>query len=143
MFELGARWGAKPILGPAASGGENLPSVKRPIESLNALSSSSEAQLHQTSGKRFGAVGSVSSKCRVLYAIHSAVKQLSEGIAGPTVAKRSGKEEMGFEESVYWKRQNGSREGPYCPVCYDDNQKVVHLNQGASRGYLRMRRLSA
>jgi predicted nucleotide-binding protein len=62
------------------------------------------------------------------------VEQLSEGVTRPTVAKRSGKEEMVFEESVYWKRMNGSREGPYCPVCYDDKQKVVHLNPGASRG---------
>jgi len=43
-------------------------------------------------------------------------------------------EEMVFEDSVYWKLKNGTREGPYCPTCYDDKHKEIHLNPGATRG---------
>jgi len=47
---------------------------------------------------------------------------------------RAQHEELIFEESVYWKRKNGAREGPYCPVCYDDKHKAIHLNPGATKG---------
>ena len=133
MFELGARWGANQYLAPLLAGVKPA-ELRGPLSLLNALSSSSEAQLHQLLENISAQLGlslqSAASYTRYI----SAVKQLSEGIVAPTVVKLSGKEEMVFEESVYWKRQNGQREGPYCPVCYDDNQKVVHLNPGATRG---------
>jgi len=133
MFELGARWGANQYLAPLLAGVKPA-ELRGPLSLLNALSSSNEAQLHQLLENISAQLGlslqSAASYTRYI----SAVKQLSEGIVAPTVVKLSGKEEMVFEESVYWKRQNGQREGPYCPVCYDDNQKVVHLNPGATRG---------
>jgi hypothetical protein len=45
--------------------------------------------------------------------------------------------EMEFSESVYWKRRGDEREGPYCPVCYDDKRKEIHLTPGASGGTFR------
>ena len=44
---------------------------------------------------------------------------------------------MVFEESVRWKRKNGQREGPYCPHCYEDKTKELHLTPGATRGTYR------
>ncbi len=51
------------------------------------------------------------------------------------VAQTSAQEEMIFEESVYWKRKDGGpRDGPYCPVCYEDKHKTIHLSPGATKG---------
>jgi hypothetical protein len=41
---------------------------------------------------------------------------------------------MVFEDSLCWKRKNGEREGPYCPNCYDDKKKEIHLTPGATKG---------
>lgn len=40
------------------------------------------------------------------------------------------REEMVFEENVYWLRPKGARttrEGPFCPACLDDRGKVIRL----------------
>jgi len=133
MFELGARWGANQFLAPLLAGVR--PSELRgPLGLLNALSSSNEAQLHQLLENVSVQLGlslqSVASYSRYI----STVKRLSEGVASPAVATPSGKEEMLFAESVYWKYQNGEREGPYCTVCYDDEHKKIHLSAGATKG---------
>lgn len=44
------------------------------------------------------------------------------------------RERMVFEESVYWRRKNDEKEGPYCPNCYDDKRKEIHLTPGATKG---------
>lgn len=45
------------------------------------------------------------------------------------------REPIVFEESVYWKVGGDSqKEGPYCPNCYDDKRKEIHLNRGATQG---------
>jgi len=133
MFELGARWGANQFLAPLLAGVKPA-DLSGPLALLNALSSSNEAQLHQLLDNvsvRLGlSLQSAASYTRYI----SVVKQLSEGIAAATVAQPSAKEEMVFEETVYWRLRNGERQGPFCPVCYDDKQKVVHLNTGATRG---------
>ena len=37
-------------------------------------------------------------------------------------------EELAFEGNVYWKRKDdGSREGPFCPKCFHDKEKVVPM----------------
>lgn len=50
------------------------------------------------------------------------------------LAHSAEREQMVFEESVCWKRKNGEREGPYCPNCYDDKKKEIHLTPGATKG---------
>jgi hypothetical protein len=133
MFELGARWGANQYLAPLLAGVKPA-DLRGPLSLLNALSGSSEAQLHQlleNVSEQLGlSLQSAASYSRYI----SAVKQLSEGVAAPAVAKPSGKEEMVFEESVYWKRQNGERQGPYCTVCYDSKHKEIRLIRGATKG---------
>jgi|ERR1700682_4295549 len=133
MFELGARWGANQFLAPLLAGVKPA-ELRGPLSLLNALSSSSEAQLHQlleNVSVRLGlSLQSAASYTRYI----AAVKQLSEGIASAAVVQPSAKEEMVFEETVYWMLKDGRRQGPYCPVCYDDKQKVVHLNTGATKG---------
>jgi hypothetical protein len=133
MFELGARWGANRFLAPLLAGVKPA-DLSGPLALLNALSSSNEAQLYQLLDNISVQLGlslqSAASYTRYI----SAVKLLSQGITAVVVAQPSGKEEMVFEESVYWKRQNGERDGPYCPVCYDNEKKKIHLKPGATKG---------
>src|SRR5437870_8782218 len=44
------------------------------------------------------------------------------------------REEMYFEDNYWWrKRADGSREGPFCPRCWEGNQKPVRmLDRGPS-----------
>ncbi len=51
-----------------------------------------------------------------------------------TLSHPVAQERMVFEESVFWKRKNGQREGPYCPNCYEDKNKHIHLTPGATKG---------
>ena len=40
----------------------------------------------------------------------------------------SAREKLAFEGNVYWKRKDdGSREGPFCPTCFHDKEKVVPM----------------
>ena len=46
-------------------------------------------------------------------------------------------DQLAFQESVYWKkREDASLEPePYCPKCWEKDQKLIHLNPGATRGF--------
>ena len=39
-----------------------------------------------------------------------------------------------YEESVYWLLKGDSRDGPYCPNCWDANHKLIRLTPGATKG---------
>ncbi len=43
--------------------------------------------------------------------------------------------ELQYEESVYWRVRDGKRiDGPFCPTCLENDQKVIHLAPGATKG---------
>ena len=110
--------------------------MRGPLSSLNALSSGSAGQLHQLltdiSNLLSMSVQSPASYQRYL----EAVMREAEAVSSTSVANAPPLERMIFEESVCWKRQNGGREGPYCPHCYEDSdkKKEIHLNPGATKG---------
>jgi hypothetical protein len=136
MFELGARWGANQFLAPLLAGVK--PSeLSGPLSLLNALSSSNEAQLHQllenVSEQLELPLQSAASYTRYI----PAVKLSSEALDAAGTAHPSDTGEMVFAETVYWKFKNGEKQGPYCPACYDDKKKVIHLNPGATKGTYR------
>jgi|SRR5215471_3994730 len=42
--------------------------------------------------------------------------------------------ELEFHNGVYYRRkQDGTREGPFCPLCYDDKNKLIRLQSGLER----------
>jgi DNA repair exonuclease SbcCD ATPase subunit len=48
--------------------------------------------------------------------------------------KRFIRENYEFRDNMVWKI--GSREGPYCPVCFEANEKLTHLiDQGGQQFY--------
>lgn len=105
-----------------------------PHSVLNALSCETDAQLIQLV-ENIGTELSVSPQSAASYMKEvRAAKELSEPIRSASVPHLRGQEEMIFEESVYWRRKNGEREGQYCPVCYEDKHKVIHLTAGATKG---------
>jgi len=131
LFELGARWGAGfhmvPLLAGVSPG-----ALRGPLTGINALSCSSEAQLHQLL-EDLGRVLNLPLQSAASYSRYvAALKVASDAIP----AKNAGGSEpaMQFEESVYWKCSNGRREGPFGPVCYDDKGKAIHLAPGTDKG---------
>jgi len=71
---------------------------------------------------------------RVAVSTHNGLEQIVERILDAAKTAPTGRKQMVFEESVYWKRKNGEREGPYCPNCYDYKHKEIHLSPGATKG---------
>jgi len=37
------------------------------------------------------------------------------------------KESLKFEDHVYWLIKDGKKDGPYCPKCWDANEKTIRL----------------
>jgi hypothetical protein len=44
------------------------------------------------------------------------------------------KNNLKWEKPYYWLEQNGTKEGPFCQHCYDNNNKLLRL-QGDGDGY--------
>jgi hypothetical protein len=43
-------------------------------------------------------------------------------------SKLSTKESLTFKDSMYFRAENGKEDGPFCPKCYDDKEKLVRLH---------------
>ncbi len=133
LFELGARWGARLPMVPLMAGVKP-EDLRGPLSGINALSASVEAQLHQLLEDVRKPLGLALQSAALYSRYIAAVQQQAERIAPSIVQPPTGKQELVFEESVRWKVKDGKREGPYCPVCYDDKQKEIHLTPGATKG---------
>jgi len=133
MFELGARWGANRFLAPLLAGVKPK-DLAGPLSLLNALSSDNEAQLHQLLTDISKHLGLQLQDAASYVRYISAVKKFSEAVTPMVTGRASEKDNMLFEESVYWKQNKHKREGPYCTVCYDKDHKEIRLIRGATKG---------
>lgn len=86
MFELGARWGANLLLAPLLAG-VKASHLSGPLSLLNALSASSDAQLHQLLGDIANQLGLRLQPAASYIRNVTAVKTLAEGITDPTTAQ--------------------------------------------------------
>ena len=50
------------------------------------------------------------------------------------IQEQSNSEKMVFEAPLYWKVDSDKKEGPYCQKCYDDDKKLIRL-QDLKNGY--------
>lgn len=46
--------------------------------------------------------------------------------------KLNQKQNLVFENSVYWNKENGQTDGPFCPQCFDSTGKVIRLQTTAN-----------
>ena len=53
------------------------------------------------------------------HALKDKVRQLEEN------AKQKG--EVNFDGAVYWRTENANRTGPFCPECFDTEDRLVRL----------------
>jgi len=86
MFELGARWGANLFLAPLLAG-VKASQLSGPLSLLNALSASSDAQLHQLLGDIANHLGLSLQPAASYIRNVTAVKTLAEAITNPTTAQ--------------------------------------------------------
>jgi hypothetical protein len=135
LFELGARWGIQRPMIPLLVG-VTPEEMHGPHRLLNALSCSSESQLIQfveDIGRDLQIQPQSSSsyldKVRAVKKLADATKTQSVGTAST--------QKMVYQESVCWKTENGKREGPYCPNCYEHQGKEIHLTPGGNKGTFR------
>jgi hypothetical protein len=47
------------------------------------------------------------------------------------------KRKIFFDLNSYWIESEGKRSGPFCPRCYDDESKVIHMVPSGSPDYYR------
>lgn len=45
------------------------------------------------------------------------------------------KGEMHFDGAVYWRKENANREGPFCPQCFDIDEKLGRLQDYGNTWY--------
>ncbi len=58
--------------------------------------------------------------------LHTRIKELEAQLALT--------HELTFEEpGIYWRTKDGKRDGPFCPVCYDRDKKLIRLHDARQR----------
>lgn len=45
------------------------------------------------------------------------------------------KEDLIFEDNLYWRRAEDGRDGPYCTKCWDSNQDLIRLQALDPKGW--------
>jgi hypothetical protein len=126
LFELGARWGVnKDILPLLACGAE--PSILGgPLKMINSVNCDNAAQVHQLveglSEKlkiSKGPTATYQNKIEQLVKISQELKVKSKAIKD--------EEPLIFKDGVYWKKIGDELDGPFCQLCFDRDQQIIHL----------------
>ena len=50
-------------------------------------------------------------------------------------AKLNIKASMSYWNGLYYREENGEKTGPFCPTCYDNNEKSIWVNYNAEYGH--------
>lgn len=162
MFELGARWGAELHLAPLLGAGADSSYLRGPLSSLNALRCDDGAQLHQLIDDLANVLGITDHTPPAAY--QSCIDELiavSKAGAGsgqkrsmsPEVVPTSGvkslvaeggepgsqaaspREMLALEDGVFWSYRNDEKiDGPFCQVCLEKDEKLIHLHNGDNYG---------
>lgn len=151
MFELGARWGANLFLAPLLAGvkpGE----MSGPLALLNALSASSEAQLHQLLEDVARALDlrlqNTASYLRYIGHVKQLADAIPTGIAVETASSAVSESKPKPDEiekdleyindGGFYIRKSEKAEGKsivYCPTCWGKDKHLIPLNPGTGNGY--------
>ena len=125
LFELGARWGvSKPMIPLFACGAD--PSIlEGPIKNINCLSCDNSAQLNQLIEEIASILDIKIDSTSAYQDKIGEIVQFSEQNRNIINEKNT---EPKFEDGVYWLNTNDGKDGPYCPLCWDKDKKLIHLN---------------
>lgn len=128
LFELGARWGAKKKMFPVLACGTDPSILGGPLKAVNSLDCNSVSQIHQLIDD-ISSTLQISKESPALYQnkIDQLIKTNSE-MKIPS-ASQDGHNGLVFEDGVYWKQNGEKLDGPFCQLCWDRDQKLLHLGQ--------------
>jgi len=133
LFELGARWGAKRYMVPLLAAVDPR-DLRGPLSGINALSCSNDAQVRQLVDDVRRQLNITCPHSPAFSSLVTQVVQTAHSLTLQQTSKKDSGDELFHAESVYWKRQPAGREGPYCPNCFEDKKKQIHLTPGATTG---------
>lgn len=125
LFELGARWGAERPMFPLLVSSSYVGILGGPLKGLNYLCCDSSSQLHQL-------VDEIAEKLHSKKEKPASYQKKIDEIVEFSRAQRDTQNEntenrILFEEGVYWRERNGIREGPFCQLCWDRDNKLIRL----------------
>ena len=142
-FEMGARWGADKHLLPVLAPGADTNILSGPLSGINALHCGSAAQMHQMIADLATKLG-INAEPASVYQHHidsilaqspsesNSDLQLQEQTIRIMQADRNSGA-VKWEGNAYWVVQaDGSKDGPFCQVCYDSSGKFCRLHHGSA-----------
>lgn len=126
LFELGARWGNKKPIIPVLAKGVVPKILQGPLQRINCLNCNSTAQIHQL-------IEQLSTELNINKQSAPSFQGKIELLSSISVKYSNRKEnpevegELVFDDGVYWIDAGGKKEGPFCQVCKDIDNKFVRL----------------
>ncbi len=128
LFELGARWGAQKHLAPLLACGATARDLGGPLKSLNCLSGSSSAQIHQLIGELANELNIKIEKAASYQGKVDKLLKLSSEKSGIDIEDEKPNTPF-FENDFYWiTKEDGTKDGPFCQICWEKEEKLIHLN---------------
>lgn len=127
LFELGARWGAKRHFAPLLARGTTSKDLGGPLKSLNCLNCDSSGQVHQL-------INEIADKLNIKTenpaSYQAKIEKLLRLSSKKTKTNKSDvPQEPFFENGYYWNiNEDGSKDGPFCQICWEKDKKLIHLN---------------
>ena len=91
----------------------------------------------QTIGKMLQKAGNIELYEKLLAYYENSIKIAEENNNLREKIKKLEKEleikgQLRFENDIYWLEEEGEKEGPFCPRCYDGKKTLMHLVQAGS-----------
>ena len=126
LFELGARWGAKKKMFPILACGAEPSILGGPLKAVNSLDCSNVSQIHQlledianTLRISKESPASYQNQIDLLIKTNDEMKQLPKS--------QDDHNGLIFTDGVYWTQNGEKLDGPFCPLCWDRDHKLLRL----------------
>lgn len=124
LFELGARWGSGYPMIPLLAKGITPFFLKGPLEGINCLSCNSVPQVHQL-------IDEISKELEIpiqtTQSYQNKVDELVKYSSQFIEENDPIDNQILFEDGVYWIVQGDKKEGPFCQICKDKDNKLIRL----------------
>ena len=128
LFELGARWGCNKPMKPLLAKGLNPEQLEGPIRGMNCLNCSNSSEIHQM-------IDEISSMLDIPKQPVSVYQNKIDSLVSYSNANinktdlDSNKQNEIFSKGAYWKVNGENKEGPFCQVCKEKDNKLIRLSE--------------